>query len=472
MVATSNAPEAEERVLSTLNRDGSRRVMRPKLSKGHFYRRRFVTAWALIATFTLIPILRLGGKPLMLLDVPKREFTFFGATFLPTDTFLLMLLLFSIFIGIFLITAVLGRVWCGWACPQTVYMEFVYRPLEILIEGGRKRQLELDAQGPDGRRILKYAVFLAVSAFLANTFLAYFVGWDRLLTWMSGSPAAHPGAFLLMAGTTALMFFDFAYFREQTCIVACPYGRFQSVLLDRRSLIVGYDAGRGEPKAPWRKKEERAAGDCIDCKLCVSACPTGIDIRDGLQMECIHCTQCIDACDEVMDRIGLDRGLVRYTSQAELADGKRSFLRPRVVIYSAILVVMLGAFAFSLAGKSAADVTLLRGLGAPFTILPDGRVSNQIRIKIANRSEEERSYLIELAGGSGLELIAPENPLTVASGETEMTAAFITAPPSAFSDGEAPVTLTIGNGIDFTKVLDYRILGPAARGNGFEGSGP
>ncbi len=204
----------------------------------------------------------------------------------------------------------------------------------------------------------------------------------------------------------------------------------------------------------------------------MSACPTGIDIRDGLQMECIHCTQCIDACDEVMDRVGLDHGLVRYTSQAELADGKSSFLRPRVVVYSAILLVMLGAFAFSLAGKSTADVTLLRGLGAPFTILPDGKISNQIRIKITNRSEEERSYFIELTGGSGLELIAPENPLTVEPGETEMTAAFITAPPSAFHDGEVSIALAIDDGIDFTKVLDYRILGPVARGNGGEGSEP
>jgi cytochrome c oxidase accessory protein FixG len=462
---SSNAPEAQERVLSTLNRDGSRRWIRPKLSRGQHYRRRFVTAWALVATFTLIPILRLGGKPLMLFDIPKREFTFFGATFLPTDTFLLMLLLFSIFIGIFLITAVLGRVWCGWACPQTVYMEYVYRPIESLIEGGRNKQIELDDKGPNSRRLLKYVVFFAISAFLANTFLAYFVGWDRLLGWITSPPTEHPAAFAVMLGTTLLMFFDFAWFREQTCIVACPYGRFQSVLLDRQSLIVGYDSNRGEPRAKWRKKEERTAGDCIDCHLCVSTCPTGIDIREGLQMECIHCTQCIDACDEVMDRVGLDRGLIRYTSQAELESGKGSFLRPRLVVYSAILLVMFGAFTISLAGKKTADVTLLRGLGAPFSILPNGEVSNQIRIKIANRSPDERSYLLELDGADDLNLVAPENPLVVAPGETQMTAAFITGPTSAFSGGEAKVTLTIGDGVDFSKQIQYRILGPSGGGS-------
>jgi cytochrome c oxidase accessory protein FixG len=462
---SSNAPEAEERVLSTLNRDGSRRWIRPKLSKGRYYRRRLVTAWALIATFTLIPILKLGGKPLMLFDIPKREFTFFGATFLPTDTFLLMLLLFSIFIGIFLITAVLGRVWCGWACPQTVYMEYLYRPIETFIEGGRNRQIEMDDHGPNIRRLLKYVVFFAISAILANTFLAYFVGWESLLEWITGSPSEHPTAFAVVLGTTLLMFFDFAWFREQTCIVACPYGRFQSVLLDTQSLIVGYDTNRGEPRAKWRKKEERKAGDCIDCHLCVSTCPTGIDIREGLQMECIHCTQCIDACDGVMDRIGLDRGLIRYTSQAELASGKGSFLRPRLVVYSAILLVMFSAFAFSLAGKQTADVTLLRGLGAPFTILPSGEVSNQIRIKIANRSPEERSYLIELESAGDLTLVAPENPLQVAAGETQITAAFITAPSSAFTDGEAGITLQIGDGVDFSEEIEYRILGPANGGS-------
>jgi cytochrome c oxidase accessory protein FixG len=256
------------------------------------------------------------------------------------------------------------------------------------------------------------------------------------------------------------MFFDFAWFREQTCIVACPYGRFQSVLLDRQSLIVGYDAARGEPRAPWRKAEERSAGDCIDCHLCVSTCPTGIDIRDGLQMECIHCTQCIDACDAVMDRVGLDRGLIRYTSEAELEQGAKSFLRPRLVVYSAILLVIFGAFTFSLAGKRSADLTLLRGLGAPFSILPSGEVSNQIRIKIANRSPEVRSYTIRLVDGGAWTLVAPENPLTVEAGASELTAAFINGPRAVFSDGEAAVVLEIDDGVDFAERRELRLLGP------------
>jgi cytochrome c oxidase accessory protein FixG len=458
---TSNAPEADERVLSTLNRDGSRRWIRPKVSTGRFHRRRLVTAWGLILTFTLIPILKMGGKPLMLFDIPRREFTFFGRTFLPTDTFLLMLLLFSIFIGIFLLTALFGRVWCGWACPQTVYMEYVYRPLERWIEGGRNRQLRLDAQGPDVRRILKYAVFFAISAFLANTFLAYFVGWDSLIRWITSPPTAHPAAFLVMLGTTVLMFLDFAWFREQTCIVACPYGRFQSVLLDRQSLIVGYDRTRGEPRGRFRKGEDRTLGNCIDCGLCVATCPTGIDIRDGLQMECIACTQCIDACDEVMDRVGLSRGLVRYTSQEQLETGSRRFVRPRLVVYSAILCLMFGVFAFSLAGSSSADVTILRGLGAPFQLLQTGEVSNQIRIKIANRSGEDRSYSFELLERDAVALIAPENPLAVAAGDAQMTAAFITAPRSMFVDGESSATLRISDGVDFEHEVSYRLLGPS-----------
>jgi len=446
-----------------MNRDGSRRRIRPKLAKGRFYRRRFTTAWTLILVFTLIPILRLNGKPLMLLDIGNREFTFFGVTFLPTDTFLLMLLLFSIFVGIFLITAIWGRAWCGWACPQTVYMEFLFRPLELLIEGGRSRQLKTDRTGTSGRRLVKHLAFFVVAAFLANTFLAYFVGWDRLLGWMTSSPTQHPAAFFVMVGTTVLMFADFGWFREQTCILACPYGRFQSVLLDRQSLIVGYDEGRGEPRGRLRKGETHTTGDCIDCGLCASACPTGIDIRDGgLQMECVACTQCIDACDQVMDRVGKPRGLVRYTSQAELETGPSRFIRPRLVIYSTILLIMFGTLAFSLVGKSSADVTILRGLGAPFSVLQTGEVSNQLRLKVANRTDEDRNYTFSLVNGDHLNLIAPENPLTVGPGDNRLTAAFITADPSAFSGGELEITLRIADGVDFEEIRTYRLLGPTS----------
>jgi len=265
-----------------------------------------------------------------------------------------------------------------------------------------------------------------------------------------------------MLGTTLLMFADFGWFREQTCILACPYGRFQSVLLDQQSLIVGYDESRGEPRQPWRKNEERTAGDCIECGLCVATCPTGIDIREGaLQMECVACTQCIDACDSVMDRVGLERGLIRYTSQAELEGGRSRFIRPRLVVYSAILLIMFGTLAVSLAGKASADVTILRGLGAPFQVLPSGEVSNQIRIKIANRTDDERSYTLSLVDGDGLTLIAPENPLTVAGGDSQMTAAFINAARSAFTEGELEITLRVGDGVDFEEVRTYRLLGPA-----------
>jgi cytochrome c oxidase accessory protein FixG len=296
---------------------------------------------------------------------------------------------------------------------------------------------------------------------LANSFLAYFVGWDRLIAWMTSSPAKHPTAFAVMLGTTLLMFLDFAWFREQTCIVACPYGRFQSVLLDRQSLIVGYDAARGEPRAPWRRRQQRSAGDCIDCRLCVSTCPTGIDIRGGLQMECIACTQCIDACDAVMDRVGLPRGLVRYTSEERLASGPQRVLRPRVVVYSGILALAFGALAFSLGGQESADVTLLRGLGAPYQVLPSGEVSNQLRIKIANRSGVDRSYSFEIVEPSGLTMIAPENPLAVAAGDDQTTAAFVNAAASVFSSGELPIVLRVRDGVDFDRRFDYRLLGPA-----------
>ncbi len=451
------------RVLSTLNEDGSRRWIRPKPSPGRFWHARRWLAYGLMIVFFAIPYLRMGGKPLVLLDLPRRQFTLFGYTFLPTDTLLLMLLMVSVAIAIFLLTALLGRVWCGWACPQTVYMEFLFRPLERWLEGGRSGSLGLDRERAHlhPRRLLKYGVYLVLALFLAHTFLAYFVGIEQLVVWVRRSPWEHPTSFLVMAGTTAAIFADFTWFREQTCIVACPYGRLQSVLLDRQSLIVGYDPNRGEPRQRGRHRPE-GAGDCIDCGACVLTCPTGIDIRDGLQMECIHCTQCADACDAIMDQVGTPRGLIRYTSQDSLAGVRRRLLRPRVVLYPMVLLLSVGLLAWNLGTKSDTDITLLRGRGAPFTRQPNGAVVNQIRLKITNRGTEMRSYRITLDDGEHVQLIAPRNPMPVAPGDTEESSLFVVVPEKRFHRGEYRVTFLLDDGLAFNDTLPYRLLGPGS----------
>jgi cytochrome c oxidase accessory protein FixG len=422
---------------------------------------RRVVAYGLMVVFFLIPYLRMNGKPLVLLDVPHRQFTLLGYTFLPTDTLLFMLLVLSIAIAIFLLTALLGRVWCGWACPQTVYMEFLFRPIERFFEGGRSGSAAMDkAGGFHARRLAKNGVYLVLALFLAHTFLAYFVGIDQLVQWVRQSPFEHPTSFLIMAGTTALIFFDFAYFREQTCLVACPYGRLQSVLLDRQSVIVGYDPIRGEPRSLKVKDRAEGAGDCIDCGACVLTCPTGIDIRDGLQMECIHCTQCADACDAIMDKVGTPRGLIRYTSRDEVNGKPTHLLRPRVILYPAALALTVGLLAFNLGTKADTDVTLLRGGGAPFTRQPNGSVVNQIRVKITNRDAAERAYRLEVSGVEGASLIAPQNPVTIPGAKTVTTSIFVVVPEESFADDRLPSTIRVTDGAGFTIDIPFELVGP------------
>ncbi|MEJ7600265.1 MAG: cytochrome c oxidase accessory protein CcoG [Kofleriaceae bacterium] len=446
-----STPSPSERVLSTLNEDGSRHWIRPRPAKGRFLARRRVVGYGLIALFVVLPFVRIGGRPALLLDLVTRELSLFGTVFRPTDGFLLMLLGLVIVVGVFLITALFGRVWCGWGCPQTVYLELVFRPIERALERSKV----------PARTAIRWVIYGALSLLLANVFLAYFVGVDRLATWMLSSPFDQPVGFSVVIGVAALVLFDFGYFREQTCIVACPYGRLQSVLLDRQSLIVGYDAQRGEPRCQPKKKlpviGER--GDCVACNACVAVCPTGIDIRDGLQMECIGCAQCIDACDTVMDKLRLPRGLIGYTSQDVLAGKRKHLVRLRTIIYPALLVVCTSLLVWAVGSRASTEISIGRMSGPSFIELPAGQIASAVRLKLENESDVTRHYTI-LVDDADAKLRAPQARWEVKARRAVDVPLFVDVPRTSFQRGRRTVTLKVADDAGFHRALSVTLLGP------------
>ncbi|MGN6544777.1 MAG: cytochrome c oxidase accessory protein CcoG [Aureliella sp.] len=454
----------EEHVLATLEADGSRRWLYPRLAMGAFWTRRRAVAYGLIAFFTIVPHLRYHGKPPILLDVPARRFTIMGYTFLPTDTLLLALLMVSAFVGVFLVTALFGRVWCGWGCPQTVYMEFLFRPIDRLFErtvgkGGRPQK-----RLSGWRWWARALVYLVACAFLTHTFLAYFVGTDRLGLWVTQSPLNHPVPFLVMAVSTALLLFNFLYFREQTCLIACPYGRFQSVMLDRRSLIVSYDTKRGEPRGrgkPVATASGPSKGDCVDCNMCVQVCPTGIDIRNGLQMECIHCAQCIDACSAVMTKLHMPTGLIRYSNQDAMEGKPSAVLRPRLIIYPLVLVAAMSAFTLVFLSKKDFDAKLLRNLGNTFSVGADGLIDNSLKLSLTNRTDEPRKYELAVLAPADAHVRPIEaSEIELAGGVHNFVPVLVSAPFEEFTDGRCKVQLQITDNSGQQRVIDYMLLGP------------
>ena len=460
----SSILQPEEHVLSTLEADGSRRWLKPKLSKGSLLTARRIMAYVLIAIFTLLPFIKVGGKPLILLDIAARRFTIFGFTFLPTDTVLLAIFMVGLLLTVFLFTALFGRVWCGWACPQTVYMEFLFRPIERLFDGtvgrgGHKKNV------PGWRTVAKYLVYFVLCVYLANTFLAYFVGVDQLSQWVTQSPIKHPVPFAVMAAVTLAMMFDFCFFREQLCLIACPYGRFQSVLLDQESLIVAYDMQRGEPRGKKAKKQDpqqplSVLGDCIDCGNCVTTCPTGIDIRDGLQMECINCTQCIDACNIVMKKIGREPNLIRYSSQARDQGKSKGILRARTVIYPLLLAGIATAFLTVFLASKTFDAVLLREAGNPHTITDDGRVRNLLKLKLTNRSDEPMHFLATIEKPEQSEIDLREEQFEVPPRATRTFHLSVVAPRDVFELGRAALLINVKNEQDVSRSMRFSLIGP------------
>ena len=458
----------EEHVLSTLEADGSRRWLYPRLARGRLWQRRRIVAYLLMVVYSALPWIRIDGVPAFLFDLPNRRFTFFGSTFLPTDTVLLALSVLTIFLSIFFVTAIFGRVWCGWACPQTVYMEFLFRPIERLLTGRAGVGGAPRKQIAGWRKLAMYAIYIFLSLHLAQTFIAYFVGVDAVKEWMWHSPAAHVAPFLIVLALTVLMMIDFAYWREQLCIIGCPYGRFQSVLLDRNSKIVAYDPQRGEPRAPLHKSqslEDRAkvgAGSCVDCKMCVHVCPTGIDIRNGLQLECVNCTQCIDACDAIMDSTHQPRGLIKFSSQAAIQGERTRVLRPRVAIYGTLILGLCVLLALLVSDRPQADLTLLRSVGRPFIVLEQGEIENTMRVKLTNRTDAPRSYAFEAITSDGLRLTARTQraEVVLAPGATVTEPLHVVAPRSAFHQGRVAATLKVTDDLGWSTSRNWRLIGP------------
>jgi len=406
-------PEKFRDSLGTVNQDGGRNWVFPKKVSGKFYQYRTYFSWVLLGILFAGPFIKVDGRPWLLFNIFERKFIIFGAVFWPQDTHLLIFLLLIFFVFIILFTVVFGRVFCGWACPQTLFMEMVFRKIEYWIEGDASQQRKLDAMPWNAEKIrkkaLKMSVFLFISLIISHTVMAYLIGIDNVKEIVSAPPTENLAGFLGLMAFTGVFLFVFSWFREQVCLVVCPYGRLQGVLLDNQSINVSYDYERGEPRAPIRKnkKEEKPAGDCIDCTLCVQVCPTGIDIRNGIQMECVNCTACMDACDEVMEKVDRPKGLIRYASETSIKTGTSKLITGRVKAYSSILLLLIVGFIGLLSTREDLGATITRFRGMTYQAREDAQISNLYEVTLINKTfneqevslvPEDSTYIIEKVG--------------------------------------------------------------------------
>jgi cytochrome c oxidase accessory protein FixG len=382
--------------VTTIREDGSRPFMFPADTHGRFTLARRISAYVLIVFYLSLPWIKINGYPAIFLDVAERRFHLFGLTFAAQDMWLLFFVITGLGFSLFFVTSLLGRVWCGWACPQTVFLEHIFRRIEVWIEGDALARRALDAApltaGKIGKRVFKHAVYILVSAVLTHLFLAYFVSVPEVWDMVRSAPSEHWSTFVFMMAYTGLTYFIFCWFREQVCIVICPYGRIQSALTDDNTVTVGYDTLRGEPRG---KAGTEGVGDCVACNKCVQVCPTGIDIRQGLQLECVGCTACIDACDDVMTRLNRPLGLIRYASQNSLQKKPTRWVRPRTVLYAILLAVGASVAGWAVSTIKPANVGVTRMVGAPY-IIDREYIRNQFLVRLVNKRNTPTRFVLAL----------------------------------------------------------------------------
>lgn len=449
----------------SVNADGSRNPIHPADVRGRFQRRKHALWYLLIAVYLVVPWLKIGGHPVLLIDIPARHFYLLGATYNAQDFWFAFFFVTGLGFSLFVVAALFGRMWCGYACPHTVFLEGVFRRIERWIEGPAPSRAKLDKAPPSAAKILrrgaKLVVFLGIAAVISHSFLGYFMPVEVLVAAMTASPGQHPTAFVFMVVATAILFVNFTWFREQLCIVICPYGRLQGALYDPDTVLVGYDKKRGEPRGPAGTE---GAGACVDCYRCVSVCPTGIDIRNGTQLECVGCANCIDACDDVMQKLDRPKGLVRYDSQRGFDTGRRRFFRGRVVLYSVLLLAGVTAFTLALTRRRPFEASLLRAPGRSY-LVEDGRVHNVFDLQLINKRPGPRSFTIEVTGPEGAETIVGTKDLTLESLEDRRIPVHVFVPRDAFNLGrkcELTVRCADPDG-ELVRIATAPILGPSAR---------
>lgn len=391
--------------IRSVNDEGKRRWMYVLQPSGRFYNwRNYTTIFYLILFFGL-PFIKINGHPFILLNVIEGKFILFGKIFWPQDFFIFAVAMITFIVFISLFTVIYGRLFCGWACPQTIFMEMVFRKIEWWIEGSPGKQRQLNEQAWNAEKIIrkgaKHFVFLIISFLIANTFLAYIIGVDELYKTINEPISENWGMLVKLLIFTLIFYGVFAYIREIVCTTICPYGRLQSVLFDRNTMLVAYDYSRGEERGKIKKGVTRTEGDCVDCKKCVLVCPTGIDIRDGVQMDCVACTACIDACDEVMDKVGFERGLIRYASENELSGGGKFKLNNRSKAYMVLLALLMGFMAYLIFSQRTIDSYVKKAQGQLFQEFGEDQLGNLYIAKVINKSLQEEEIELRLENHKG-----------------------------------------------------------------------